>query len=126
MAMRSKIYHLTTGLISTEKKRKPILHKRPLLHIQNTNTDAHLDRHKGMYGYFVHQNRQNQFEGEKQIWWTKSKKNLELSSLWRRQNLHVLGLKNPAEKLGNPAESRAFLMGRSRLDGIGTFAAIYL
>ena len=44
----------------------------------------------------------------------------------KRQNLHVLGLRNPPEKLEKSAESRAFLIGIRRLDGIGTFAVMYL
>lgn len=40
--------------------------------------------------------------------------------------LHVLGLRSPFVKLENPAKSRAFLMGMSKLDGTSIFAVKYL
>lgn len=44
----------------------------------------------------------------------------------RRDNLHVLVLRGPPEKLEKSVEPRAFLIGIRRLDGTGTFEFMYL
>uniref|UniRef100_A0A7C9ERD6 Uncharacterized protein n=1 Tax=Opuntia streptacantha TaxID=393608 RepID=A0A7C9ERD6_OPUST len=45
---------------------------------------------------------------------------------WKGPHSNEWGLKSPPGKLKNPADSRALLMGISKVVGIGSLATIYL